>query len=122
MALTGQVPILKCHSVERSLTFYKDTLGFVEIKSRRANDRLEWVYINSGKTFLMLELKNETETKLEAGIRLYFYTDDIDNLYQYMSAKQYAVSQIETTAYLLKQFSITDPDGYKIQIGETIRK
>ncbi len=122
MTLTGQVPILKCQSVERSLAFYKDTLGFVEIKSRRANERLEWVYLNSGKTFLMLELVNESKTKLEGGIRLYFYTDDIDSLYQYMSAKQYAVTQLETTPYQLKQFSFTDPDGYKIQIGETIRK
>lgn len=122
MALTGQVPILQCRSVQRSLAFYKDALGFVEIKSRRADDRLEWVYLNSGKTFLMLELVNESKTKLETGIRLYFYTDDIDSLYQYMSAKQYAVSHLEATPYQLKQFSFTDPDGYKIQIGETIRK
>jgi len=122
MTLTGQVPILKCQSVKRSLAFYKDTLGFVEIKSRRADDQLEWVYINSGKTFLMLELKSQSKTKLETGIRLYFYTDDIDSLYQYMTAKQYAVTQLETTPYQLKQFSFTDPDGYKIQIGETTRK
>ena len=122
MTPTGQVPILKCQSVKRSLEFYKDTLGFVEIKSRRADDQLEWVYINSGKTFLMLELKSQSKTKLETGIRLYFYTDDIDSLYQYMTAKQYAVTQLETTPYQLKQFSFTDPDGYKIQIGETTRK
>jgi len=118
--LTGQVPVLKCQSVERTLEFYKDTLGFIEIKTRKPEKQLEWAYLNSGKAFLMLELdetlpKNHTDT-----IRLYFFTDNIESFHQYVKAKQYSVSDLETTKYRLKQCLLIDPDGRKIQIGETL--
>ena len=118
MSLTGLVPILKCRSVERSLKFYKDTLRFVEIRTRKAASELEWVYLKSGNTYLMLELADDEILKQNNSIRLYFYSDDIDSFYQYMSAKNYDISSIEKTAYGLRQCTFYDPDGYKIQIGQ----
>ena len=121
MNLTGMVPILKCRSVDRSLAFYKDTLGFVEIRTRKSGSELEWVYLKSGNTYLMLELTVRPVGQRTDDIQLYFYTDDIDSFHQYMSAKQYEISPIETTPYRLKQCYFNDPDGYKIQIGESLQ-
>lgn len=121
MKLTGMVPILKCRSVDKSLAFYKDTLGFVEIRTRRSDTGLEWVYLKSGESYLMLELDQEPKDhRDDSSIQLYFYTDDIDSFHHYMLAKQYKISALETTSYRLKQCYFYDPDGYKIQIGETV--
>lgn len=121
MNLTGLVPILKCSSVELSLKFYKDTLRFVEIRTRKGDSELEWVYLNSGNTYLMLELANQANSQQNASILLYFYIDDITAFHQYMSAKNYTISDIEKTDFGLRQCVFYDPDGHKIQIGE-IRK
>lgn len=121
MNLTGLVPILKCRSVTNSLKFYKDTLRFVEIRTRKSAKELEWVYLKSGSTYLMLELMSETELQQNNAIQLYFYVDNIDDFYRYMSAKSYAISSINSTDYGLKQCGFQDPDGHKIIIGELIK-
>lgn len=121
MSLTGLVPILKCSSVEHSLKFYKDTLRFVEIRTRKGESELEWVYLKSDTTYLMLELASKVNLRQNNSISLYFYTDDIVSFHQYMSAKRYSISDIEKTAFGLKQCVFYDPDGHKIQIGETIK-
>lgn len=121
MSLTGLVPILKCSSVELSLKFYKDTLRFVEIRTRKGESGLEWVYLNSGSTYLMLELAGDVSFQQNHSIRLYFYTDDIKAFHQYMSAKNYNISDIEKTPHGLHQCTFIDPDGHKIQIGEIIK-
>jgi len=121
MKLTGFVPILKCQSVELSLKFYKDTLRFVEIRTRKADSKLEWVYLKSDNSYLMLEQSDSLSSPGSDTISLYFYTDDIDSFYQYMSAKKYDISPIEDTGFGLRQSTFYDPDGHKIQIGETLR-
>ena len=122
MKLTGLVPILKCRSVDRSLKFYKDTLQFVEIRTRKGDSGLEWVYLKSDNTYLMLELADDLVDFNElTAIRLYFYSDDLNSFYHYMKAKDYAISDIEKTKYGLKQCTFYDPDGHIIQIGETTR-
>ena len=123
MKLIGLVPILKCRSVDQSLQFYKDTLRFVEIRTRHGESELEWVYLNSGNTYLMLELITDVETiqNEDDSIRLYFYIDDIDGFHQYMKAKNYNISAIEKTKFGLRQCTLYDPDGHEIQIGETAK-
>jgi len=122
MKLTGFVPILKCNSVDISLGFYKDTLRFVEIKTRKSDAGLEWVYLKSDNTYLMLERCEDVASKVPESISLYFYTDDIESFYQYMSAKNYEISPVEDTGFGLRQCTFYDPDGHKIQIGQTSRE
>ena len=122
MKLTGLVPILKCQSVDRSLKFYKDTLRFVEIRTRKGVSELEWVYLKSDNTYLMLELADDSVDLIKSNsIRLYFYCDDLKSFHQYMKAKNYSISAIEKTKFGLKQCTFLDPDGHIIQIGETTR-
>jgi len=123
MKLTGLVPVLKCQSVSNSLDFYKNTLQFVEIRTRKGPGELEWAYLKSGNTYLMLELTDQSANlQLSAQnppIRLYFYTDDITSFHQYMIARQYKISAIEKTSYGLLQCAFYDPDGHMIEIGQT---
>lgn len=121
MKLTGFVPILKCQSVELSLNFYKDTLRFVEIKTRKADSSLVWAYLKSDNTYLMLEQSDLSQVSKSNTISLYFYCDDIESFYQYMSAKKYEISAIEDSGFGLRQCTFYDPDGHKLHIGQTIR-
>ena len=120
MSLTGLVPVLKCRSVDHSLQFYKDTLRFVEIRTRKGKSELEWVYLKSGNTYLMLELAGTEGLPSNHTISLYFYTDDIRSFHHYMLAKGYDISDLEKTAYGILQCVFTDPDGHKIQLGEVL--
>ncbi|MDH5518810.1 MAG: hypothetical protein OEY36_13490 [Gammaproteobacteria bacterium] len=122
MSLTGLVPILKCRSVDRSLKFYKDSLQFIEIRSRKGESETEWAYITSDNIFLMLEQQAGIEVSAEPSIELYFYTDNISDFHQYMKAKNFQVSVLAKTAYGLLQCSFYDPDGHKITIGELEKK
>jgi uncharacterized glyoxalase superfamily protein PhnB len=116
MKLTGSVPVLACETIEPSLEFYRTALQFVIIKQRASAHGLEWVYMASGDVFLMLERVSAKPTA--GGIRLYFYTDDVTRLSQYLTAKGYPVAEITTTDYGMKQFELVDPAGYRLTIGE----
>lgn len=121
MKLTGFVPILKCGSVDRSLNFYKDTLQFVEIRTRSSAHGMEWVYLKSGNSYLMLEKSNEDLSKQNHSISLYFYTDDVRSFHQYMLAKGYSISALEKTEFGLLECTFYDLDGHKVQIAELIK-
>ncbi|MDH5394146.1 MAG: VOC family protein [Gammaproteobacteria bacterium] len=121
MTLTGLVPILKCRSVDRSLKFYKDSLHFIEIRTRKNTSETEWAYIKSDQTYLMLELDSDVQLQTHQSISLYFYSDDVKSFHQYMKAKQYSISDLEQSKYGLLQCYFSDPDGHKIMIGELIK-
>ena len=121
MSLTGLVPILRCRSVDRSLKFYKDSLQFIEIKSRKGPSETEWAYIKSDSTFLMLEHNPAIEPDYEQSISLYFYSDNIKAFHQYMKAKNFTISELQQTDYGLLQCYFPDPDGHKILIGELVK-
>ncbi len=55
MRLLGSVPVLGCSDVERSLEFYQQALQFIVIKKRVGDKGIEWAYLQSGDTLLMLE-------------------------------------------------------------------
>ena len=116
MKLIGSIPILACETIEPCLDFYRNALQFVVIKQRASARGLEWVYIASGDVFLMLE--RVRVKPVPDGIRLFFYTDDVTQLNQYLSAKGYPVGEITRTDYGMKQFGLLDPAGYRLTIGE----
>lgn len=123
MHLTGMVPLLYCESVEDCLAFYQQALNFIVISQRESDRGLEWVYLMSGNSCLML-FKNSTlqqePTKTNAPI-LYFYTDEVDALHQYLKAKGFAPSPLNTTSFGMREFEIIDPHGHRLGIGQKIQ-
>jgi uncharacterized glyoxalase superfamily protein PhnB len=119
MHLTGLIPVLSCRSVEASVSFYQQTLQFVVLRSRKGSVALEWVYLKSGDSVIMLEQACDKSAS-STGISLYFYIDDIRSFHQYLVAKGINPTPLESTAYGLLQCQFQDPDGYVIQIGENL--
>jgi len=120
MRLLGSVPVLNCSDVERSLNFYQQALQFVVLNKRTGERGLEWVYLQSGDTLLMLEKSSSHRNfKSESLNRLYLYTDDVSAMHHYLMAKGYQVSPISRTVYM-KEFDLHDPDGQRLTLGQQI--
>ena len=120
MRLLGSVPVLNCSDVEQSLDFYQQALQFVVLNKRTGEHGLEWVYLQSGDTLLMLEkAAASSETNISGCSRLYLYTDEVSAMHHYLKAKGYDVSPIEKTAYM-EEFDLHDPDGQRLTIGQQI--
>lgn len=120
MRLLGSVPVLNCSDLERSLAFYQQALQFIVLKKRSGDDGLEWLYLQSGDTLLMLEKGGKPGVCGSPTLsRLYLYTDDVAAMHHFLQAKGYAVSPIVNTGYM-KEFEIVDPDGQRLSLGQRV--
>jgi hypothetical protein len=121
MRLLGSVPVLGCSDVEHSLEFYQQALQFIVLNKRIGDRGLEWVYLQSGDTLIMLE-KRERNTGPDSVPlnRLYFYTDDVSAMHHYLKAKGYEVGPMLKTAYM-EEFDLFDPDGQRLSIGQQLK-
>ena len=120
MRLLGSVPVLNCSDIEQSLDFYQQALQFVVLNKRRGEHGLEWAYLQSGDTLLMLEqYSGQSASNSESLGRLYLYTDDVIAMHHYLKAKGYDASPIIKTAYM-KEFNLLDPDGQRLTIGQQV--
>ena len=118
MRLLGSVPVLSCSDVEQSLAFYQQALQFIVLNKRVGNDGLEWVYLQSGDTLLMLEKHaDDNKQRPVTRNRLYLYTDDVATLRHYLQAKGYDVGPMLKTEYM-EEFDLADPDGQRLTIGQ----
>ncbi len=120
MRLTGSVPVILCSDIEQSLSFYQQALQFVILNKRNGDEGLEWAYLQSGDTLLMLEATG-TPGSSDANTfnRLYFYTDDVEGMRHLLHAKGFEVSLINRTDYM-QEFDIVDPDGNRLTIGQRL--
>ncbi len=120
MRLLGSVPVLACSDVEQSLDFYQQALQFIVLKKRVGDDGVEWAYLQSGDTLLMLEKSSQQhERNSLTRNRLYLYCDDVSAMHHYLKAKAYDVSPVVKTAYM-EEFDLADPDGQRLTIGRKI--
>ncbi len=111
-------------SMERSLAFYIDGLGFT-IQSRWMPDgRLRWCWISLGGAALMLqEAVESTRQKLAAagvlgnGIGLNFQCSDALAIYRAAAAHRiYALHEPQVGNFAW-EVSFADPDGYSINFS-----
>ena len=121
MRLLGSVPVLGCLNIEQSLEFYQQALQFIVLKKRVGDQGLEWVYLQSGDTLLMLEQSSAEKAALgSSNNRLYLYTDDVAAMHHLLNAKGYKVGPIIKTDYM-EEFDLHDPEGQRLTIGRKIK-
>ena len=146
MNFEGLIPVIQCQHIEQTLEFYQQALRYIIISKTETDAGLQWAYIKSDNTFLMLqkntnsidssqqsfqelsqELSHELSHELSRGsyhaanIILHYYTRDVSAQRQFMAAKGIMVGQLEDTAYHIRQFFVEDPEGNKIVIGQDIK-
>ncbi len=122
MNFEGLIPVIQCSKIEQTLEFYQQAFRYIIISKTQTDTGLQWAYIKSDNTYLMLQKITRAKQPLSSeNIVLHFYTGDVSAQRQFMAAKGIKVGQLEDTAYHIRQFFVEDPEGNKIVIGQDIK-
>ena len=127
MRLQNLIPMLNVSNLEESLEFYQSALRFEVVSPKEALQDYRWGVIRSGDTELMLS-ETDTTVELKKDINphentswptiFYFYPDDVEELYKYVTEKGFKTTPLEVTFYGMKEFSLQDPDGHMLSFGQ----
>jgi catechol 2,3-dioxygenase-like lactoylglutathione lyase family enzyme len=126
MAILGGIPVINCRSIETTLDFYQQLFQFVVVNKRELNGQLVWVHIMHGDTTLMLQSIEQNNSEAvysqQSNISLYFFINNIKELHHFIKVKYNKVSSIKLTDYQMQEFSLLDPEGNTITLGQTAGK
>ncbi len=126
MAILSGIPLLHCQSIDDTLVFYQQLLQFVLVNKRELEGELVWAHLMHAETTLMLQAAevdqqtSEPSVSRHSNISLYFFVDNIADLHHLVKAKNYAVSAIKTRDYQMQEFSLRDPEGNVITVGQKL--
>jgi catechol 2,3-dioxygenase-like lactoylglutathione lyase family enzyme len=122
------VPMLKVPDIARTIDWYV-SIGFRELARFEDGGIVNFGMVGFGDAELMLNIHG---TPGPHDVSLWFYTDEVDGLYQILKARQLEAAQasldgkpapglpvvfvqdIEDMFYGARQFCIRDPNGYEI--------
>jgi uncharacterized glyoxalase superfamily protein PhnB len=118
-------PILSVSSIERSVAFYQEQLGF-DLGFAMTGDggRMVHASVVNGAVTIMLGYKDpaDADQRLGGGAVLYTYLDDVDAYYAQVRSAGTALTEEITDQYWGdRTFTVTDPDGYVLTFAQTVR-
>ena len=121
-------PNLLVSSVERSLAFYVDTIGFTRGMTVPDQSPFAFASVVSGavEIFFNDAAAAEKEYPLFAGRpigctgTLFIEVEGVDALHDRLAGTVPIVMAIATKFYGMREFAIEDPDGYVITFAERI--
>ena len=120
---------LMVDDVDKTVSFYKDVLGFnLEMSVPRDDGKLQWAMITRGAVELMLhEKENLLEevpqlkgSKMGGSLTLFIEIEGLDQLYTLVKkhSKIKFLKEPHTTFYGMKEFTICDPNNYILTFAE----
>jgi PhnB protein len=123
-------PDLCVASIERSVAFYRDVLGFTVNFEMPGNDgKIAHADVSYGDASVMFDrldwLPAEAQSNLGTGVSLYFEVGDIDIDAYYervRAAGAHVDSEIRDQFWGHRHFTIHDPDGYHLSFAKPIRQ
>ena len=125
---TKLTPNLLVASVERSLAFYTDTLGFVRGMTVPDESPFVFASVTSGpiEIFFNDAAAAEKEYPLFAGRpigctgTLFIEVEGVDALHDRLKPIVKIVMPIVTQFYGMREFAFEDPDGYVVTFAERV--
>jgi uncharacterized glyoxalase superfamily protein PhnB len=118
MKLEHVRPMLAVKSIDETLLFYRNLLGF-ECVSRTEG----WAALRKDDVEFMISLPNAHEPfeKCVLTGSIYFNTSDVDELWESLREKASVVYPVESFFYGMREFAIRDNNGYILQFGQEIK-
>ena len=110
-------PILWTEDMQESIRFYTEILGFSCINF---NKDWQWATLQKSEIEIMLSKPN-AYVKLDKMVfsgSFYFEVDDVETLWHQLKDKVNIVYNLETFDWGMKEFALTDNNGYILQFGE----
>ena len=122
MKILSGIPVLQCRHLASTLAFYLDNLRFVIVNRRESEQGIQWVHIMHGETGLMLQqLQADTnDAQISATIELFFFVDDAMELCRFLKSRHIDIAGPVETDYRILQFSIQDPEGNRLTLGQVL--
>jgi lactoylglutathione lyase len=120
-------PGLTVNDLEKSLAWYRDVLGFAVEERWEQEGKLTGVALRAGSVTFMIgqdDWKKGRDRKKGQGFRLYCTTtQDVDAIAKRIEARGGKLDQEpRDQPWGTRDFSLTDPDGFKITIGADAKK
>jgi uncharacterized glyoxalase superfamily protein PhnB len=118
---------LMVESVEDSVTFYQNILGFSVVASvPNESEKLQFAILSKDNLMLMLQEKgNLTEEypilntdMVHPSVTLYIMVDNFEEFYHELKERHEILCDMHTTFYGSKEFAIADNNGYVLTFTE----
>jgi uncharacterized glyoxalase superfamily protein PhnB len=127
LKMTELSPSFTANDLARSMAWYRDVLGFVVGERWEREGKLVGCELRAGGLSLMLgqdDWKKGHDRVKGEGFRLYCgTTQDVDALARAIKARGGKLdSEPADQPWGSRDFSVTDPDGFKITIGKESKK
>jgi lactoylglutathione lyase len=127
LSMSSASPSLTVGDLQKSLTWYRDVLGFGVEERWEQDGKLSGVLVRAGDVRFMLgqdDWKKGRDRKKGEGFRLYCETkQNVDALAQKIKARGGALEQEpHDEPWGTRDFALTDPDGFKITIAAETKK
>ena len=121
-AFQAAVPVLQVASVAKSIAWYRDLLSFTDDPFGPAEDPV-FVILRRDGVELMLQKTRAVGTKsspatVEQGWNAYLRVADVRGVREAVLARLPDVSPIVVREYGCHEFTMTDPDGHVLVIGQ----
>ncbi len=115
-------PGFTVNDLDKSLSFYRDVLGFAVDERWERDGKLMGVSLKAGAVTFMIgqdDWKKGRDRKKGEGFRIYYSTtQDVDALAKAIKSRGGKLDQEpQDQPWGARDFSLTDPDGFKITIG-----
>ncbi|MFW9770244.1 MAG: VOC family protein [Candidatus Thorarchaeota archaeon] len=114
-------PMIYTADLERSIEFYRDTLGFEVDEYYPDSENPTWVCIRIGddlfgigKTFSDIHHKLHPRGVDGSGVQFYIRVPDVDRIYERYRNEVDIIDDIENKPWGDREFTFKDPDGYLI--------
>jgi len=122
LKMSTVMPGFTVNDLKKSLAWYRDVLGFVVDERWEHEGKLMGVSLQAGSVGFMIgqdDWKKGRNRKKGLGFRIYCTTtQDVDALAKRIVARGGKLDQVpRDQPWGMRDFALTDPDGFKITIG-----
>ena len=120
-------PGFTANDLQKSLAWYRDVVGFAVEERWEHDGKLAGVSLRAGNVTVMLgqdDWKKGRDRRKGEGFRIYFTTaQDVDALAKGIVARGGTLDQApRDQEWGMRDFSLSDPDGFKITIAKELKK
>ena len=123
MKLNALVPMLSVSDLKRTMSFYRDRLGF-HVVNTFGDPEPRWCMMDrDGVRIMFNQPPSQEMAKLPQHAKdfqiFYFYPDDVVTLHSDWNRGGLPVTDLRVTFYGMKEFELRDPDGYWLWFGQS---
>jgi hypothetical protein len=124
--LTASAPILLVRDVVQASAYYRDKLGFAELKLYGEPPNFAIVSRDSLTVMLAQVAPDQSLVPhwkiVDKMWNVYFWVDDVEALYaEYQNSGAFIDYTLYTTPYGVREFGVQDLDDHDIAFGQIIR-